>query len=124
MQQCPKCGSGAPDGATECSICFAPLGQTAAAPAPLPQPVAPSVTPPTPPAASHHPAAGAPPVSPLGIAVPKEEDYMPSVGIPGVDNIPKDAPSPYGAPAPLAPSPYAPPGIAEPQRIGLTGDVI
>src|SRR5688572_30761327 len=101
MQQCPKCGSTAPDDATQCSICFAALGAHASAPAPAPPaagipdapPAAPTLT-----TASPIGADPAPPQFGAGVAVPREEEYMPIPGIPGVDNIPKDAPSPYAQP--------------------------
>src|SRR5687768_16366479 len=55
-----------------------------------------------------------------GVAVPREEDDMPAPGIPGVDNIPKDAPSPYAQPNPSAPM-----GLGgAPQRMTLAGDMI
>ncbi len=123
MQQCPKCGSTAPDDATQCSICFAALGADQSAPPPAPPAVG---IPDAPPAALPLPTTspmGADP-SPqhfgAGVAVPREEDYMPIPGIPGVDNIPKDAPSPYSQPNPPAPM-----GLGgAPQRMTLAGDMI
>ena len=110
MQACPKCGSSAPDDAKTCSICFAALG--GAEPARTPSAPAPE----------HGPEASTSGFSPLGadVSVPKEEEYMPMVGIPGVDNIPKDAPPVYGQPA--APPPRGLGGM--PARTTLGGDVI
>src|SRR5687768_2531092 len=110
MQACPKCGSSAPDDAQTCSICFAALGSA--------EPAA-TFSAPSPEDGTTATATGLSPLG-AGVSVPREEDYMPVVGIPGVDNIPKDAPPVYGQPA------AAPPlGLGGmPARTTLGGDVI
>ena len=120
MQKCPKCGSTAPDDATQCSVCFAALG--AAQPAP-PAPPA-SGIPDAPPATTtaYSPMGADAPPQPFGagVSVPREEEYMPIPGIPGVDNIPRDAPPVYGQP-----SSQSPIGLGgAPTRTTLAGDVI
>src|ERR1043165_5491637 len=67
--QCPKCGSGVGADATNCPICYAPLDEAPKQAGPIGLQI---------------------PTTP---AVPREEDYMPSAGIPGIDNRPPALPA-------------------------------
>lgn len=117
--QCPKCGATVKEGATECPICFAPLQE---------QDVMPGLAPGAGLGSVHH------------MALPKEEEYMPVAGIPGIDRPGQSAPprpnylAPDAEPAAPLPnyltgtqpqSPIAPaaaPGAGV--RVSLTGEVI
>src|ERR1051325_2899992 len=98
--QCPKCGSGVAAEAKTCPICFADMEEVGRqqGPAGFQMPTA---------------------------SVPREEEYMPVVGIPGLDNV-RD---------PVAPPPnYLSPGIGSAPvgggmgggevRVSLTGEVL
>ncbi|MGC8669333.1 MAG: hypothetical protein ACP5VE_14595 [Chthonomonadales bacterium] len=117
--QCPKCGAAVKEGAVECPICFAPLHD---------EDVMPGLAP------------GAGLGSVHQMALPKEEEYMPAAGIPGIDRPGQPAPPRpnYLAPdaEPAAPLPNyltgtqpqsqplagAAPGAGV--RVSLTGEVI
>src|SRR5207249_2694650 len=97
FMQCPKCGSGVGAKAASCPICFADLEDTGR---------------------QQDPAAFQMPTA----SVPHEDEYMPVVGIPGLDNVPKvEAPPPN----------YLSPGIGSAPamgggevRVSLTGEVL
>lgn len=140
MQQCPKCGSGVPDGRTTCHICFAELGPDAQVEGPaglnFATPQSAAVTPQ--PAAPAGPLAGAP------ASIPVPPPPARAAGIPGIPNPPQQpaAQSIPGLPGVYAPqedvsaaqpnylrgdaSAMAPPsGMGGGQvRVSLTGEVI
>src|SRR5579862_6861346 len=116
MQQCPRCGSGVPEGKTECNICFAPLGQAAQAPSappsvPEPVPGIPGLPLSQPPAAAPRPLAASPPAA----AEP----------VPGIPGLPLNPPA--AAPNYLTPGtqPSAGGGMGSGEvRVSLTGEVL
>lgn len=92
--QCPKCGAAVDKGSATCPICFADLSEDTAA--------------------------GAAILSALNQPIPKEEEYLPVAGIPGIDNRPQEE-----APVAnyLSGTQQGPAPTVE-RRVSLTGEVI
>ena len=101
MQQCPKCGSGVPDGRTTCHICFAELGADAQASGPaglnFATPQSAAVTP--------QPTTGAGPLTGEPAAIPVPPPPTRAGGIPGLQNPPQP---PAAQSLPGLPGIYAP----------------
>jgi hypothetical protein len=97
--QCPKCGSGVPDGSKQCHICFAPLDQAAA------------------------------PSGPIGLQTPpprpqQADDDLLEPGIPGLRPPPAEEGPPPNYLAPGVQPQGATGGGGGQVRVSLTGEVI
>lgn len=96
--QCPKCGAANTPDQTACTICFAPLSDNK-------------------------------PSGPIGLQipqirpdVPREDEYMPVAGIPGIDNRPQIEQANYLVGN--VPSASGGPAAAGDTRVSLTGEVL
>src|SRR5579872_793380 len=129
LQQCPRCGSGVPEGKTECNICYAPLGQGAqpgAAPV-QPPPAAPELNPGIPGLPLSQPPAVTPnylnPGTPAA-AGPIGGLSEPVPGIPGLPLSPQAPPPNYLTPGAAPPAPAAGGMGGGEVRVSLTGEVL